>query len=185
MKGICKVILRVMSISIMFRSFTYIQAYIQFLFSPCFKDTPTETLTVVYLAISFISTIVFGILLWVFSDRISTLMIKDDQLINISSEGLLRTSIIVIGVIFLVNSFPSLVGNIYEFISAQNLLKSQGSTSVYNGFLQVKSAIITNLLKIAVAIFMITGYRIIIKLSTFFGRYAKKEDFIDDSDNVS
>ena len=182
MKGICKVILRIIAILIFLKGFSYIHGIILYFITKSQISSPNVTLDIAFFLISLSGVIVLAILIWAFSGKISSKMVTDlDDRIELTTDTLLRTAIIAIGVLILADTLPSLIGNLYEYISAQSIIKDQTTSHGYNGFLQVKAGILTDFLKSVIALFMVVGYRSIIKLSNMLS--IKKIDADEDYSN--
>jgi hypothetical protein len=83
--------------------------------------------------------------------------------------------------IYLANTIPSFIGNIYQYISIQGQTNVNITSDGFNGLLQVKSAIITDFIKIIISIFIIAGHRWLASFSEYF-KVEGKRDIKEDED---
>lgn len=129
-----------------------------------------------------VSYIGFGILFWNISDSISNkILSKTDSLedkisLSISTDIVLKTSIIIVGVIAVVFSIPKIISGIFMISSLKGLEMS-------SLILKEKASVVENTVKTISGIVLIFGFRGICKMICNLGSFGIYKGEENDSNN--
>jgi hypothetical protein len=143
-------------------------------------DTVSKDLSIISIIISPVCYLVLGILLWSISNFISKVIIGKSEAVpeeislNISFELLLRSLIIIVGIVVITIAIPEILSGIYVYVSLNEF-----DTSTL--LLKQKAAIIENIIKVIIGIFLVFGVKGISEIIQKLGHLGIYDSTVSDS----
>ncbi|MDQ2085185.1 hypothetical protein RBH29_01885 [Herbivorax sp. ANBcel31] len=149
MKGLCKILLRVIAVYFLFSNFDYfVGLYSALRFS-------SDEITTVITSLLFLFVIILSsVLLWIFSDKISNLITKDESLpdLNYSYKSLHVIAISTVGIVIIVLAIPHLITSTSNWMVNRELYSQVSSIERFNTY---KGTIISSIAQIVVGLILV------------------------------
>ncbi len=181
MKDIVKIVLKIISIYIFVR---YVVNYAVSAIGIQIFQSGHKLDTFLYLLVSAVMFIAASLLLWIFSDKISSFICRGTNntiKLDFDFDDIYPHLISIIGLILIVNTLPGILKDTANYFSIRNLLKEVSNPTdlgiPLSTQLTIKSDIISGIIKIVLALVLITGPKgiaALLKKAQNFGIYKGK-----------